>query len=66
MTRQVTINRLTGPKKPTKLGATGEVWHVVCKFCRRSIDPTEQRERVWLTKPMGLSHKDCAAQEGLA
>lgn len=64
MTEQITINRLVGPRKPTRLGATGDDWHVVCKLCPRRVDPTEQR--VWLTKPMGVSHQDCAAQAGLA
>lgn len=33
-----------------------------CSTCGRPIFETD--EAVWLTKPMGLSHEECAPQEG--
>ena len=62
MTTQRILNRLTGPKKPNQLGATGDAWHARCKLCRHTIRPDEPR--IWLTKPMGLSHQNCATRAG--
>lgn len=52
-----TIHRLTGPTRP---GKTGDQCRTVCKLCRYALLHGEAA--VWLTKPMGLSHKTCAAR----
>lgn len=59
MTNQQTLNRVTGGPKA---GSLNDQRITVCKLCLFSI--VVGQHKVWLTKPMGLSHEACAAKHG--
>jgi hypothetical protein len=46
------VNRINGPKRAPRRYAT------TCKICNMSVFDGD--ETVWLTSPMGISHKTCA------
>ena len=48
------INKRNGP--------SGDLRRTMCKLCRHSILTGE--DAVWLSKPLGLSHLNCARSRG--
>jgi hypothetical protein len=53
---------MSGLNPPHSRGALVDHRIGQCKICRRGI--YHGQDVVWLTDPLGLSHRDCAASPG--